>query len=173
MILLRDVLCQIELFAKVNPDRFAPEPVSQNLLRQLVTQAGNENGNDLRVRGLNQFANARLRPQIGIRIAVLVARAFRMKADNVPGSLMTNLSQTSKGILIELALLGKRLITAGKERRIHRPPTHDQIHEHSGRRLIEEAATHRKEKLFAEAGAIKQNTRDREEVKKRSVISHQ
>src|SRR5207247_6672328 len=103
------------------------------------------------------------------RIAALITCAFRVKADHVTGAFATNLRQASKRIFVELALFDQWFIAAGKERRIHRPPTHDQIHQHPSRGLIEEPAAHRKEKLFAEACAIKQNARDCEEIKKRTM----
>src|SRR6266540_5317128 len=91
-------------------------PVTQHLFRQIISQPGNKNGNDLRRSVFNQFSNARLRRQVCIRIRPLVASAFRMKTNNVTGAVSANLRQNSKGILIKRAFFQERLFTRRKER---------------------------------------------------------
>src|SRR6266481_5610978 len=103
------------------------------------------------MRVLDQLADARLGSQIRVWITIFVTCAFGVKANHVAGAFTANLRQPAKRVFIELAFLWQRLVAAGKERWVHRPPTHHQIYQHAGRRLIEEATTHGKEKLFAPA----------------------
>src|SRR5439155_10981356 len=125
-----------------------------------IAETGDENGNDLRVRVFDQFADAGLRTQIRIRIVAAVAPAFGVKAYHIACAFAAKLSQAAKRVLVELALLRNRFITGGEERRVPRPPTHNQVNEHTDRRLIKEAASDRKEKLLAPTRATKQNGRD-------------
>ena len=75
----------------MNPNLGAAEPIPQNLLRQIISEASNEHWDDLWVRILDQFANARLRPQKLIGIVVEIARAFGMKPDDISCAFATEL----------------------------------------------------------------------------------
>src|SRR2546426_6015797 len=133
----------------MNSNFIAAEPVSQNLSRQIVSQSSDKNRNNLRISILYQFPYAWLRPKERVRIVALVARAFGMKADDVAGALTTELRQSPHGILIKRALLRHRIFSRYKKRRIHRPPSHQQIDEHAGDCMIVKTSPQRKDKLLA------------------------
>ena len=61
----------------MNANLRAAEPIAEHLFRQIVSEAGDEDRNDLRVCVFDQFTDARLRAQIRIRIVILVARRDR------------------------------------------------------------------------------------------------
>src|SRR5687767_1486698 len=93
-----------------------------------------------------------------------------MKTNHVTGAFAANLSETSHRILVEGTFLRHWLSASDKERRVHRPPTHDQIHEHAEWILIIKTAAHRKEKLLPPGCLAKQRRRNHVHVEERSVI---
>src|ERR1044072_1724835 len=96
MIFLRNEFRKVELVSKMNPNLIAAEPVSQNLLRQIVSQTGDEDRQHLRIRFLNQPANAGLWTEIRIWIVIFVARAFRVKADHITGAFRAELHESTQ-----------------------------------------------------------------------------
>src|SRR5438552_8874409 len=110
----------------MNTNLLAAKPVSQDLLRKIIAQSGYKNRNDLWIRILDHFTNARLHTEIRIRIGVQIARTFGMKTNYVTGVLGAKLGEATHWIFIKLAFLGHRISSGHKEWRIHRPPTHDE-----------------------------------------------
>src|SRR5712691_1978155 len=96
-----------------------------------------------------------------------------MKANNVARAFETKARKQGKGIFIKRSLFKERVLARGKERRIHGPPAHHQIHKQSQWSLIEEAPTHRKEKLFAPLCIAKEHSRDRIHVEKGTMVGNQ
>src|SRR5882672_4321383 len=96
-----------------------------------------------------------------------------MKTDNVAGAVFAKLRQDSKRILVKRPLLQQRLFTRRKKRRIHRPPTHHQIYKQTQKRVVEESATHWKEKLFAPGRVAKEHSRYTVHIEERTVIGGQ
>src|SRR5256885_15647483 len=94
-IFLRDEFCQVELLPELNPNLRTAEPVSQNLLHQIIAEACDEYRNDLRVRILDQFANARLRAQERVRIVIEITRAFGMETDHITRAFAGELNKTA------------------------------------------------------------------------------
>ena len=80
-------VCEFERGAEAHADGLAAAPVAQHLLRQVVAEPGDEDGQDLRPRVLNQPADAGLRAQVRVRVRALVARALGVEADDVARAL--------------------------------------------------------------------------------------
>src|ERR1043165_6985825 len=93
-----------------------------------------------------------------------------MKSDDVAGSRACQVSQYAKRELIERSLLRDRMIASGKERRGHGPPAHDQIHQHSDRRLIKKPASHREKEFLGPTRVAKQHRRYGIHIEERTVI---
>ena len=79
----------------MNTNLLAAKPVSQDLLRKIIAQSGYKNRNDLWVRILDQFTNARLHTEIRIRIGIQIARTFGMKTNYVTGALGAKLGEAT------------------------------------------------------------------------------
>src|ERR1051326_4859735 len=62
------------------------------------------------------------------------------------------------------------MIARREERRIHRPPSHDEIQKQSERVLIEEARADRKKELLAPLRSVEKNTRHGVHVEERTMI---
>src|SRR5688572_33237036 len=135
------MLRQIELRPEMDANHLFAVPVSHHLTRQAIAEARDKDGNHLWPRIHDQLPYSRLRTQKRIRIRVFVARSFRMKADDVAWSSPRETAKNAKRVLIKRALLRQRVIATSEKRRIHRPPTHDQVDQQSERRLIEKPAT--------------------------------
>src|SRR6187551_356146 len=125
------MITKVELRTKVYPDLFAASPIPHHLFGEIVPQPGNEHRYDLRRGILDEFSNSRLSRQIGIGIGTFIARSFRMKADNIAATVSAKLSQEAKRIFVKGALFDDRVLAGSEKRRIHRPPTHHQIHKES------------------------------------------
>ena len=111
-----------------------PRPISQHLFRKIVSQPGDENRNHLRRCVLYEFSDPRLRRQERIRIRSFVARAFRVKANDVARARSGRARSRSRNENLSKARFSmSRFFARRKKRRIHRPPTHHQIYKHSQR----------------------------------------
>src|ERR1041385_2340560 len=93
-----------------------------------------------------------------------------MKSDDVAGSRACQVSQYAKREPIERSLLRDRMIASGKERRVNGPPAHDQIHQHSDRRLIKKPASHREKEFLGPTRVAKQHRRYGIHIEERTVI---
>ena len=165
------MFAKVELRTEVYANLFAAAPIAQHLFGQIVSQPSNENRYDLRRRIFDQFSDSWLCRQIGIRIWTFIARAFRMKPNHIAATVSAKLSQESKGIFVEGALFDDRVLTGSEKRRIHRPPTHHEIHEESQDGIVKEAPANRKKKLLA-PGRMAEECRGHDvHVKKRTMIS--
>src|SRR6266403_1740880 len=96
-----------------------------------------------------------------------------MKPDHVAGAFPTKLRQPPHRIFIECALFRQRILSGDEKRRVHRPPSHNQVHQHAGNRLIVKAAAYRKEELLAPFSFSEQRRRDDIHVEKGPMIRHQ
>src|SRR5260221_6410093 len=94
------------------------------------------------MRVLDQLADARLGPQVRVRITIFVTCAFGVKADHVTGALAANLRQPAKRVFIELSFLRQRLVAAGKERRVDHTSTPYPIYPHNTAPLRKINTTH-------------------------------
>src|SRR5947209_10290207 len=118
--------------AEAETDWLSALPVADDLSQSLVAESGDEDGNHLRLRIFDNLPDAGLRAQVRVRVGVEIARAFWMKADDVPRAFTTQVSQTSHRILIEDAFL---LVLLREDRRIHRPPAAQKIYQHAEQRF--------------------------------------
>ena len=96
-----------------------------------------------------------------------------MKPDDVAGSRARQVRQQTKRELIKRTLLRDRMIARREERRIHGPPTHDQVYKQPQRRLVKEPSAHGKEKLFAPFRQAKEHRRHGVHIEERTMIRHQ
>src|ERR1051326_7620383 len=160
---------KIKAAAKMDAYLGPAPPIAQHLFRQIMDQqTGNKDGHYLGLRLFNNLAHARLRGQKCVWIIGLIARAFRMKSDDMTDAMPAKFSEPARGITIEDLLFG--ILKYG---RIHRPEPHHQIDKHPQPTLVEKTRAHGKEETFLPARILIEHRRNDIHIKEGAMIRNE
>lgn len=162
---------EIYRLAKPDANLFTARPVSQYLFWQVVAEAGDKDGYDLRFGGVDHFADSGLSGKKIVGAACQVSFSFGMKADHALTAGGANLDEAAHRVFVEFPFSDFTILA--KERWIHRHPAHDKIDEPANGIVVKEFSADRKIQLKRPLCTPEKYARHRVHVKERAVIGNE